>query len=89
MRNIADDLLLRNDEKYDRALIMCDDPESDPVAILDFLRQDDLQRIAEFPTYEEYFNRLDDAYAELETFVGGQSKKVSFPAPKKSRWNRN
>jgi hypothetical protein len=87
MRSIADDLLLRNDEKYDRALSMCDDPEREPVAILDFLRQDDLQRIAEFPTYEEYFNRLDDAYAELETFVGGQSNKGSVPTSKKSRRN--
>jgi uncharacterized protein YhaN len=86
MQDVTDALNQPNDEMYERALRMCGDPGVDPATVLDYFRSEFLNRVEEYPNYEVYFTRSDEAYAKLDAFVLSQQAALSPPAPKKSWW---
>jgi hypothetical protein len=87
LQSTTDEINVRNDEMYDRAQTMCNDPEVDPSVVLAYLREEFSKRMAEFPSYEKYFTRVDEAYAKLDAFIPSQHAHVS-PQRQKKSWRR-
>jgi hypothetical protein len=88
IREASDAMNMRNEELYERAHQICNDPNLGPIAALDYMRDEFVKRVGEFPSYEVFFTGVNDAYEKLEAFMS--RLKATQPANAQKRfWRRS
>ncbi len=67
---------------------MCNDPQTDPVTVLEYLQQEQSKRISDYPTYEDHFDRIGEVILKLEAFTPREQTTPTPIVAKQSRWRR-